>query len=253
MKRIFHIVLGALAMLVVALLSAFLAMRLAIHGREVAVPNLAGLTISEASKQASSVGLSLNLENRFYSANTPAGRILAQSPAPGLTVRRAWAIRITESLGAQQVAIPDVIGQSERTASINVRRLGLDLGTIAHIPSPGEPGIVIAQTPNPNTNAAQGPRVSLLVSAPEPTDAPEPTPAPAANAYVMPALTGLTLANASARVNPIGMHLVEDVNAFDPSAPTPSTPPSAATIIAQTPPAGHRVFKGQSAHITLNN
>jgi beta-lactam-binding protein with PASTA domain len=241
MKRIFHIVLGALAMLVVALTSAFLAMRLAIHGREVAVPNLAGLTISEASQQASSVGLSLNLENRFYSANIPAGRILAQSPAPGLTVRRDWAIRITESLGAQQVSIPDVIGQSERTASINVRRLGLDLG------------IVIAQTPNPNTNAAQGPRVSLLVSAPEPTDAPEPTPVAAANAYVMPALTGLTLATASARVNPIGMHLVEDVNAFDPSAPTPSTPPSAATIIAQTPPAGHRVFKGQSAHITLNN
>jgi eukaryotic-like serine/threonine-protein kinase len=253
MKRIFHIVLGALAMLVVALTSAFLAMRLAIHGREVAVPNLAGLTISEASQQASSVGLSLNLENRFYSANIPAGRILAQSPAPGLTVRRDWAIRITESLGAQQVSIPDVIGQSERTASINVRRLGLDLGTISHIPTPGEPGIVIAQTPNPNTNAAQGPRVSLLVSAPEPTDAPEPTPVAAANAYVMPALTGLTLATASARVNPIGMHLVEDVNAFDPSAPTPSTPPSAATIIAQTPPAGHRVFKGQSAHITLNN
>ena len=253
MKRIFHIVLGALAMLVVALLSAFLAMRLAIHGREVAVPNLAGLTISEASKQASSVGLSLNLENRFYSANTPAGRILAQSPAPGLTVRRAWAIRITESLGAQQVAIPDVIGQSERTASINVRRLGLDLGTIAHIPSPGEPGIVIAQTPNPNTNAAQGPRVSLLVSAPEPTDAPEPTPAPAANAYVMPALTGLTLANASARVNPIGMHLVEDVNAFDPSAPFVRIPKSAATIIAQRPAAGHRVFKGEAVHITLNN
>ena len=48
MKRIFHIVLGALAMLVVALLSAFLAMRLAIHGREVDVPTLTGLTVAEA-------------------------------------------------------------------------------------------------------------------------------------------------------------------------------------------------------------
>jgi eukaryotic-like serine/threonine-protein kinase len=247
MKRIFNIVLGTLAMLAVALISAFITMRLAIHGREVTVPNLAGLTIADASQKASSLGLNLNLENRFYSADTPPGRVLAQSPAPGVAVRRAWAVRITESLGAQQVAIPDVLGQSERTASINIRRLGLDLGIIAHIPSSSEPGIVIAQTPNPNAAGAQSPRVSLLISAPE-----EPEPAPA-NIFVMPSLSGLTLAAASARVTPLGMHIIEDVNAFDPSAPFVRTPASAATIIAQTPAAGHRVFKGEAAHITLNN
>jgi eukaryotic-like serine/threonine-protein kinase len=248
MKRIFNIVLGTLAMLAVALISAFITMRLAIHGREVTVPNFSGLTIAEASQKASSLGLNLNLENRFYSPDTPPGHILAQSPAPGVTVRRAWAVRITESLGAQQVAIPDVLGQSERTASINIRRLGLDLGIVAHIPSSSEPGIVIAQTPNANAAGAQSPRVSLLISAPE--EQPEPPPA---NIFVMPSLSGLTLAAASARVAPLGMHLVEDVNAFDPSVPFVRTPASAATIIAQTPAAGHRVFKGQAAHITLNN
>jgi hypothetical protein len=248
MKRIFNIVLGTLAMLVVALIFAFITMRLAIHGREVTVPNLSGLTLDEANKKASSLGLNLNLENRFYSADTPPGHILAQSPAPGVTVRRAWAVRITESLGAQQVAIPDVIGQSERTASINVRRLGLDLGIIAHIPSPGEPGIVIAQTPTANATGAQSPRVSLLISSPE-----EVTEAPPANIFVMPALTGLNLAAASARVAPLGMHIIEDVNAFDPSVPFVRIPASAATIIAQTPAAGHRVFKGEAVHITLNN
>jgi len=247
MKRIFNIVLGTLAMLVVALISAFIAMRLAIHGREVAVPNLSGLTIADASQKASALGLSLNLENHFYSADIPPGRVLAQSPAPGETVRRSWAVRITESLGPQQVAIPNVLGQSERTASINVRRLGLDLGIIAHLPSPGEPGIVIAQTPNPNADGAQSPRISLLVSVPEETEAPP------ANIFVMPSLTGLTLASASARVAPIGMHLFEDVNAFDPSAPFVRIPKSAATIIAQRPAAGHRVFKGEAVHITLNN
>ena len=38
MRRLFNILLGALAMLAVALLSAFVTMRLAIHGREVKVP-----------------------------------------------------------------------------------------------------------------------------------------------------------------------------------------------------------------------
>jgi beta-lactam-binding protein with PASTA domain len=248
MKRIFNLILGTLAMLVVALISAFIAMRLAIHGREVTVPNLTGLTIAEASKQANAVGLSVNLENRFYSATMPPGRVLAQSAAPGITVRRGWPLRVTESLGVQQIAIPDVLGQSERTASINIRRLGLDLGVIAHVPTDSEPGIVIAQTPNPNTSALS-PRVSLLVSVPEEVEAPPP-------GFVMPSLTGLTLSSASARVAPIGMRLIEDVNAF--TIPTSGivikpTAATGATIVAQTPAAGHHVFKGEAVHITLTN
>jgi beta-lactam-binding protein with PASTA domain len=250
MKRIFNLILGTLAMIVVALFSAFIAMRLAIHGREVTVPNLAGLTIADASKKASSLGLRVNLENRFYSATAPPGRVLAQSPAPGSSVRREWAVRITESLGIQQVAIPDVLGQSERTASINVRRLGLELGVIAHIPSPGEPGIVLAQTPSPNAAGAESPRVSLLVSIPE-----EPEAVEAPTGFVMPSLAGLTVASASARVAPIGMHIVEDVGVYNIPTPgsAPPPPPPVATIIAQTPAAGHHVFKGEAVHITLTN
>jgi beta-lactam-binding protein with PASTA domain len=253
MKRIFNLILGTLAMLVVALTSAFISMRLAIHGREVNVPNLAGLTIADASQQASSLGLNINLENRFYSPNTPSGHVLAQSPAPGSIVRREWAVRITESLGPQQVAIPDVLGQTERTASINLRRLGLELGVIAHIPSPGEPGIVLAQTPGPNAAAAESPRVSLLISIPEEVEAPAAPTVPAG--FVMPSLTGLTVPAATARVAPIGMRLVQDVNTFTipaPGTPRPAAPP-VATVVAQTPAAGHHVFKGQAVHITLTN
>jgi beta-lactam-binding protein with PASTA domain len=273
-NRFFNIVLGALAMLVVALVSAFITMRLAIHGREVKVPNLSGLTLSDASKQTRSLGLILHLENRFYSPNTPPGHILAQSPAPGVTVRRQWAVRVTESLGAQQVAIPDVLGQSERTASINIRRLGLELGAVAHIAAPGEPGIVIAQTPNPNAAGVDRPRVSLLLSEPEEAESPQ--------AFIMPSLAGLTLAGAAARAAAAGLHIVsaEDLNtptpdtatiqasasnASTPGSPSPAPAPSASpappavqaisigTVIAQTPPAGRRVVKGDPVRITLTN
>jgi beta-lactam-binding protein with PASTA domain len=268
-NRFFNIVLGALAMLVVALLSAFITMRLAIHGREVKVPNLTGLTLSEASKQTRSLGLILTLENRFYSSNTAPGHILAQSPAPGVTVRRQWAVRVTESLGAQQVAIPDVLGQSERTASINIRRLGLELGAVAHIAAPGEPGVVIAQTPAPNAAGVERPRVSLLLSEPEEAESPQ--------AFVMPSLAGLTLAGAAARAYAAGLRIVsaEDLNTptapaattqtSTPGSPTTTsapvaspTPPvaqaiSLGTVIAQTPAAGHRVLKGDPVHITLTH
>ena len=265
-NRFFNILLGALAMLIVALLSAFITMRLAIHGREVKIPNLTGLSLAEASDQTRSLGLRLNLENRFYSPNTPPGRVLAQSPAPGVTVRREWAVRVTESLGPQQVAIPDLLGQSERTASINIRRLGLELGAVAHVAAPGDPGVVIAQTPLPNAAGVDRPRVSLLLSEPAEAESPD--------AFVMPSLAGLTLAGASARAAASGLHIAsaEDLNLSAPPSTTPANPtanpavnpsPAAATptpptftlgtVIAQSPPAGHRVVKGDPVHITLTN
>src|ERR1700761_9286908 len=86
-RRFFNVVLGAMAMVAVALVSAFVAMRLAIHGREVKVPDLTHMTVSEASRKASSMGLRLQMENRFYSPNVPPGQVLAQYPAAGVTVR----------------------------------------------------------------------------------------------------------------------------------------------------------------------
>ena len=250
-NRFFNIVLGALAMLVVALLSAFIAMRLAIHGREVKVPNLAGLSLADASKQTRSLGLRLTLENRFYSPNTPPGRILAQSPAPGTTVRREWAVRVTESLGAQQVAIPDLLGQSERTASINIRRLGLEQGIVAHIPAPGDPGVVIAQTPPPNAAGVDTPASASSSANPKKPN-PQPAPSQLQEAFVMPSLAGLTLAGAAARAAAAGLHIVsaEDLNL---ATPAPFEQMGWGTVVAQTPLAGHRVVKGEAVHITLTN
>ena len=176
--------------------------------------------------------------NRFYSTVTPSGRVLSQSPSPGSKVRRQWAVRITESLGPQRVSVPNVIGMTERAAAVNIRRLSLELGTVAYIPAPGPPGIVLTQSPTPAAEGIDGPRVSLLVSeaetaprtiadADQSSDPNSPTAATAAGgqpqtaipanaaapansaaeAYVMPNLIGLSLATASARVSRIGLHI----------------------------------------------
>lgn len=270
-NRFFNILLGAMAMLAVALISAFITMRLAIHGREVEVPNLAGLTIAEASQTASAQGLSLNVENRFYSNDVAPGHILAQSPTSGVTVRREWTVRVTESLGPQRVSVPNLIGQTQRPAAILMQRLSLDMGTIAQLPVDAGTGIVLAQTPTPNASGIDRPRVSLLLSAPDDPDE---------TAYVMPSLTGLTLAGAAARAAAAGVHIasVEDVNLPAPTAPTPAAPSTTPTtptlpaapkapvaaapttaavqpgiVVDQSPLAGYRVVKGDAVHITLTH
>jgi beta-lactam-binding protein with PASTA domain len=250
MKRFFNIILGAAAMLAVALISAFISMRLAIHGREVEIPQLAGMTLSEASQAASARGLNLNLENRFYSANVAPGHILAQSPAAGVTVRREWTVRVTESLGPQKVSVPDLIGQTERPASILMQRLSLDLGTVAQLPASSESGIILAQTPTPDASGIDRPRVSLLLGAPEDPDS---------TAYVMPSLTGLTLAGAAARASAAGLHIasLEDVSLPAPAVPgasaTPAVTLSPGTVVDQIPQAGYRVVKGDAVHIKLTH
>ena len=276
LNRFFNIAFGALAMIAVALLSAYLAMRVAIHGREVEVPSLAGLPLSDAAKKANHAGLGLNIENRFYSPTAPAGTVLSQSPAPGAVVRREWAIRITESLGPQHVSIPSLTGQGERPATLAIRRLALELGTVAHLPSAGPSGIVLAQTPTASATTADSPRISLLISSPLPTEvvhtnssaAPVTEADADASAYIMPSLAGLTLSQAVSRAAAAGLHVtsVEDLNtaaaapsgsptATPDAAPTapaaPAALPTFGTVVGQYPQAGHRVSKGDGVKITI--
>jgi beta-lactam-binding protein with PASTA domain len=260
MRRFFRIVLAALAMMSVALLSALATMRLAIHGTEVEVPNLAGLTLAEASDRTLSKRLNLNLENSFYSTTVPAGRVLAQSPAPGTKVRKQWNVRVTQSLGPQRVAIPNVLGQQEREATLNIRHVGLNVGIVAHLPGQmtSTPGVVLAQSPPPNAAGVDRPRVSILLSQ---TDAPPPS------GFVMPDVVRMNYAQAFLILTNAGLHVgaTQDIVMGLPPAPAASpaaaapataTPPATSsiaggTVIAQSPPAGHRVTSADNIRLSV--
>jgi eukaryotic-like serine/threonine-protein kinase len=260
-RRFVSIALGALGMLAVALISAFIAMRLAIHGREAVVPPVTGLAVTEAAGAVAHQGLHMVVENRFYSADVPEGHVIAQDPPAGFHVRRDWPVRITESLGSPRVPIPNLVGQSERAALITIRQLGLEPSAVIHIPAPGEEDVVIAQTPAPDAGEMTSPRISMLVSDAETSQT---------AAYVMPSLAGLSYAAAAVRVEAAGLHLlapdvVPVVPANPPAAPGSTTaaastvteaaafpaPPTSGTVVAQSPAAGSRVQKGDVVRITL--
>ena len=103
---------ASLVMILVAagLGSAILTMHFAIHGAEVQVPALKGMTVAEARSQTSGLGLNLEVDNRYYSSDVAPGHILTQSPPAGTVVRREWRVRVAESLGSQQGAVRDAVG-----------------------------------------------------------------------------------------------------------------------------------------------
>src|SRR5881396_440716 len=93
MRKVLRYFLLAMVLVVVALLSALAAMRLAIHGREVSVPDLSGKSPAEAHRIADGLGLALAVERSYYSSTVPEGKVLSQVPGSGTLVRRGWEIR----------------------------------------------------------------------------------------------------------------------------------------------------------------
>lgn len=234
MKSFFRLVLLALFLLVVALVSALTAMRLAIHTHEVAVPDLVGKSPAAARMIAEQNGLELTVERQYYSPTIPEGKILSQLPPAGSQVRRGWQVRVAESLGPQRVAIPNVIGQSERAANINIRRRGLDVGSLAQMQSPdASDSEVIAQAPPPNASGVSAPKISLLLASPVQPQA-----------LVMPSFVGQPLGSATQTVQDAGLRVgsVTSVPASEGSSPMAPFPGS--MIVSQNPAAGEKVFAG---------
>jgi len=246
----------ALVLIAVALLSALTAMRLAIHGREVKVPRFIGMTLPQAQSEAGARGLIVSSDSKFYSSDVPEGRIVGQSPEPGTRVRSGWRVRLAESLGPQQIQVPDLIGQSPRAAAINAQRRGLELSTIAQAALPGAAADqIIAQSPQPNAPDIAAPKLMVLLAAPQ-----------GPKQYVMPDFTGRQLADVVPLINNAGLQLgavTERSTAPAPGATSDGTlpaagahprvhaaeraePPITGIIVKQSPAAGSRVTQGDT-------
>jgi len=252
MRQFFRMLLLALVLMTVALVSALTAMRLAIHGREVTIPKLVGMSPLEAERAGAASGLLVVVERQFYSADIPEGKVMTQMPPPGTKVRRGWSIRVAQSLGPQRVAIPNVTGGSERVAELNIRRRGLGLGSVAHVSLPDAPqDQVISQSPPANASGVSAPKISLLVG-----DGPEPA------IYVMPNLTGQPLGSALLALQAAGIRvgkvavLPPPPSPFEPQTgpvapPAVSEPSAASMIVTQTPAPGQKIAAGSAVNFEV--
>jgi len=236
-------------LVVVALFAAIATMHFAIHGAEVQVPALKGMTEADARSQTAGLGLVLDVDNRYYSSDVAAGHILTQSPAAGTVVRREWKVRVAESLGPQTVDVPDTLGQDERMAELQLRRSGLGVGVTARLPFTGAPeGTVLAQDPPGKSKGIASPTINLLVAAAddESTDG-----------YLMPDLSGLTAATAGAELTRVGIKAGPIKLADAPFLPVgsgdaaPRPPARPGTVFAQAPQPGTRVDQDTVVTLTV--
>src|SRR2546429_1284422 len=113
-----------------AFLSAITAMRIAIHGREVTMPNLVGKNVSEANNMLRSRGLVLRVADRIYSEQ-PVNVVLRQTPPAGLLMKVSQQAHVVLSLGQRQLQTPMLEGNSLRASRVELLRQGLQVGEVS--------------------------------------------------------------------------------------------------------------------------
>lgn len=238
-----------LLLVAVGMLSAITTMHFAIHGAEVQVPALKGMTVAQARSETSGLGLILEVDNRYYSGDLAAGHILSQSPAPGTVVRREWRVRVAESLGPQKVDVPSTVGTQQRVAELELRRAGLEVGAPAYLPDAHLPeGTVLAQDPPAHARDIAQPSVTLLIAAPD---------TEGADGWVMPDLSGWTATSAEAALIKVGVHPASLKYVDVPVAPVgtgmslPKPPLKPGSVIAQSPLPGSRVDQSTIVKLTI--
>ena len=233
LEWIFRMALMLFILASVAFLSALLAIRFAIQGREVAVPDVVGKKAVEAQQILQGRGIGIRIDDHIYSA-LPPDDVARQSPPAGTKVKVGQFAHVALSLGPQKATIPLLEQKSIRAARIELLRSGLQIGEISsvYLVGPNEE-TVIRQDPAAGKSDITSPHVNLLVSL---GDRPL--------AYVMPELAGVTLAEAEARMSAAGLKLGKLT--FSPTAGGQH-----GVVLSQPIPRGSRVEAGTPVDLQL--
>jgi eukaryotic-like serine/threonine-protein kinase len=132
----------------------------AVEPPTVAVPSLAGTTVSEAENRLRQADLRLGSTLTEPSADVDEGFVIRSEPAEGQEVERDSFVDIFVSSGPEMVEVPDVSNEclSVGAATQRLAPLGLELVLGDPVPSTGE-------CPNPNRIVEQEPAAGSIVEA----------------------------------------------------------------------------------------
>jgi beta-lactam-binding protein with PASTA domain len=208
-------------------MSCLTAMRLAIRGSEVTVPNLVGESLQQANLQLSALELRLKIDGRRFDDQIPSERILSQVPSPESRLKKNRTVRIVVSQGAKRIQVPDLRGESLRVGQISLLKRGLALGMISAATSETvEKDRIVAQDPPSQAQPAASPTVNVLISSGKRN-----------REYLMPDLAGRNIEEVSRALQNAGITLGKLTYQATPGL-------ARGTILRQSPLPGQKLVEG---------
>jgi len=152
-------------LLALGVVSGYVAMQLSMEPDRVEVPRVVGVEALAASQLLKEVGLHPRLIAEEFSSHIPKGHVVSQRPPQGARIKIGSEVRLIQSRGSDQLALPDLRGSSLPQAQRILMETGLNLGQVLQIHSDAHPReTIFAQEPAPGAAAIRGDRVILLQS-----------------------------------------------------------------------------------------
>lgn len=131
-------------------------------GQTVAIPDLSGMTVPEATDALNSVGLYVG-DQTLVGSTMPAGQVVSWSPVGSVARWSSIDLNVSTGPALPPVQVPDLTGLTESQASTAITAVGLAVGSVNHQASNTIPlGIVISWSPT--GTVVSGTAISLVVS-----------------------------------------------------------------------------------------
>ncbi|MGD8569399.1 MAG: PASTA domain-containing protein [Gammaproteobacteria bacterium] len=201
----------------------------------VSVPDVVGLTQTDAETAITGAGLVVGTVTTASSDTVAAGDVISQNPVAGTSVNQGSAVDLVVSTGpaATTVATPDVVGLAQADAESAITAVGLVVGTVTTSNSTTVPaGDVISQNPVAGTTVALGSAVDLVVSLGPVT-------------VTTPDVVGLAQADAQSAIVAAGLVVGTVTTANSNTVP-------AGNVISQSPGAGTTVVEGSAVDLVVS-
>jgi len=127
----------------------------------VAVPDVTGLTESEATAILRAANVSVRVLEEF-STTVERDRVISHQPAAESTIREGGTVTVVVSKGPRRFPMPNVVGSDAGSAQSQLQGLGLQVRVVTVPNSPGQQ--VVSQQPDAGTTVQQGQQVTIYVA-----------------------------------------------------------------------------------------
>jgi beta-lactam-binding protein with PASTA domain len=125
----------AIGLLIFFLLITFILRIYTHHGSSRAVPDVKGMTLSEATNLIEDKGLNVQISDSVFDKTLPPGAVVDQDPKAGAKVKKNRTIfLVMNATNPEMIKVPNIVGISIRQASAMLESAGLEVGNISYIP-----------------------------------------------------------------------------------------------------------------------
>lgn len=128
------------------------------------VPDLTGMTLSEAKQAAESDGFKVKQGKKIYSNDYSEGEVAQQTPDAGKKESKGSTITINLSKGPQSGTVPNLVGHMQSEAESILKDSDYELGTVKSETSTEAKGTILSQDPAGGSDAEHGTSVNIVVS-----------------------------------------------------------------------------------------